>query len=105
MSLLPKNAMTSHLLALAASLALLAGCASGGKPNDDKPSGREQRLIELRAVVTGVDQQRRFVALEGDDGAIAVLPVAEEFRDFDKLRLGDPVVVSYTEAIVWQASR
>jgi hypothetical protein len=81
---------------------LLAGCASGGKPTDDKPSGREQRLIELRAVVTGVDQQRRLVALEGDDGGIVVLPVAEEFRDFDKLRLGDPIIVSYTEAIVWQ---
>ena len=94
--------MTSHLLALAASLALLAGCASGGKPTDDKPSGREQRLVEQRALITGVDQQRRLLALEGDDGGIAVLPVAEEFRDFDKLRVGDPVVVSYTEAIAWQ---
>ena len=69
---------------------------------DDKPSGREQRLVEQRALVTGVDQQRRLLALESDDGAIAVLPVAEEFRDFDKLRVGDPVVVSYTEAIAWQ---
>ena len=94
--------MTSHMLALAASLALLAGCASGGKPTDDKPSGREQRLVEQRALITGVDQQRRLLALEGDDGGIAVLPVAEEFRDFDKLRVGDPVVVSYTEAIAWQ---
>jgi hypothetical protein len=102
MSLLQKNATTSHLLALAASLALLAGCASGGKPIDDKPSGREQRLVELRALVTGVDQQRRLLSLESDDGGIAVLPVAEEFRDFDKLRVGDPVVVSYTEAIAWQ---
>jgi hypothetical protein len=31
-----------------------------------------------------------------------VLPVAEEFRDFEKLRVGDAVVVSYTEAIAWQ---
>ena len=94
--------MTSHMLVVAASLALLAGCASGGKPTDDKPSGREQRLVEQRALITGVDQQRRLLALEGDDGGIAVLPVAEEFRDFDKLRVGDPVVVSYTEAIAWQ---
>lgn len=96
------NAMTSHLIAVAASLALLAGCASGGKPADDRPSGREQRLVEQRALVTGVDQQRRLLALEGDDGGTAVLPVAEEFRDFDKLRVGDRVVVSFTEAIAWQ---
>ncbi len=94
--------MTSNLLALAASLAMLAGCASGRMPTDDKPSGREQSLIELRAVVTGVNQQLRVVALEADDGRVAVLPVAEEFRDFDKLRVGDAVVVSYTEAIAWQ---
>ena len=94
--------MTSHLLALVASLALLAGCAGGGKPTDDKPSGREQSLIEVRAVVTGVDQQHRLLTLEGADDGVTVLPVAEVFRDFDKLRVGDPVVVSYTEAIAWQ---
>jgi hypothetical protein len=107
MSLLQENAMTSHLLALAASLVLLAGCASGGKPTDDMPSGREQSLIEVRAVVTGVDQQHRLLTLEGADlkgadGGVMVLSVAEAFRDFDKLRVGDPVVVSYTEAIAWQ---
>jgi hypothetical protein len=84
--------MTSHLLALAASLALLAGCTSGGKP-DDRPR---------RAVVTGVDQERRLVTLKGDDGRIVVLPIGEESRDFDKLRVGDSVIVSYTEAIGWQ---
>jgi len=94
--------MTSRLLPLVASLVLLAGCASGGKPTDDKPSGREQSLIEVRALVTGVDQQRRLLTLKGDDGGVVVLPVAEEFRDFDKLRVNDPVVVSYTEAIAWQ---
>jgi hypothetical protein len=102
MSLLQENAMTSRLLPLVASLVLLAGCASGGKPTDDKPSGREQSLIEVRALVTGVDQQRRLLTLKGDDGDVVVLPVAEEFRDFDKLRVNDPVVVSYTEAIAWQ---
>jgi hypothetical protein len=96
-----------YLLAVLASLALLAGCASagkpaGGKPSGEKPSGREQTLIELRAVVSGVDQQRRLLALQSDDGATAVIPVAEEFRDFEKLRVGDPVVVSYTQAIAWQ---
>lgn len=94
--------MTSHLLALVASLVLLAGCASGGKPTDDKPSGREQSLIEVRAVVTGVDQQRRLLTLEDAGDGVMVLPVAEEFRDFEKLRVGDSVVVSYTKAIAWQ---
>jgi len=90
------------IIALAASLALLAGCASGGKPADEKPSGREQTLVEMRAVVIGVDQVNRLLALEAADGARLVLPVAEEFRDFDGARVGDRVVVSLTQAIAWQ---
>ena len=94
--------MTARFSILVASLALLAGCASSGKPADEKPSGREQRLVELRAVVIGVDQKHRLLALEGDDGGRMVLPVAEEFRDFERARVGDQVVVSYTQAVAWQ---
>ena len=90
------------IIALAASLALLAGCASGGKPADENPSGREQTLVEMRAVVIGVDQVNRLLALEAADGGRLVLPVAEEFRDFDGARVGDRVVVSLTQAIAWQ---
>lgn len=91
-----------YLLAFLASLAVLNGCASNGAPIEDKPSGHEQQLVELRAVVDGVDQQRRLLVLKGDDGQATVLPVALEFRDFDKLRVDDPVVVSYTQAVAWQ---
>ena len=76
--------MTARFIVLVASLALLAGCASGGKPADEKPGGREQTLVEMRAVVVGVDQKHRLLALEGDDGGRMVLPVAEEFRDFER---------------------
>jgi len=92
----------AQIIALAASLALLAGCASGGKPADEKPSGREQTLVEMRAVVIGVDQVNRLLALEAAAGGRLVLPVAEEFRDFDRARVGDQVVVSHTQAIAWQ---
>jgi len=83
-------------------VALLAGCASAGKPADEKPRGREQALVEVRAVVIGVDQKHRLLALESDDGGRMILPVAEEFRDFERARVGDQVVVSYTQAIAWQ---
>jgi hypothetical protein len=85
-----------------AALAFVAACATGERTADEKPSGQEQMLVELRAVVIGVDQKHRLLALEGDDGARVVMPVAEEFRDFERARVGDRVVVSYTEAIAWQ---
>ena len=83
-------------------VALLTGCASAGRPADEKPAGREQALVEVRAVVIGVDQKRRLLALESDDGGRMVLPVAEEFRDFERARIGDQVVVSYTQAVAWR---
>ena len=86
---------------LAATLLLVAACATPEKPVE-KPHGREQALVEMRAVVIGVDQKHRLLALEGDDGGRVVLPVAEEFRDFEHARVGDQVVVSYTQAVAWQ---
>lgn len=96
-----------HLTTLFATIGLLAGCALVGTQGDHaradaKPSGQEQMLVELRAMVAGVDQKRRLLALKGDDGTTTVMAVAEGFRDFDKLRAGDPVVVSYREAVAWQ---
>ena len=93
---------TIRLLSLAVILGFIAACASTGKPANEKPSGREQTLLEARAVVIGVDQSRRLLALEGDSGERIVLPVAEDFRDFERARVGDHVVVSFTEAIAWQ---
>ena len=80
----------------------LAGCATDQSRVEQTPSGREQSLVEMRAIVTGVDQPRRLLAIQEDGGGKAVLPIAEEFRDFDKLRVGDAVVVSLTEAIAWK---
>ena len=92
-------------IALAAALAFLSACASSGKPTDEKPGGREQNLLETRALVVAVDQQRRLLVLETDEGARVTLPVAPEFRDFERARVGDRLVVSYTEAIAWQVKR
>lgn len=94
--------MTMRTLTLAATLSLLAACAGSPRLGEDLPHGHEQTLVATRAVVIGIDQQRRFIALEGDDGGRMVLPVAEEFRDFEHARVGDQVVVTHTKAIAWQ---
>ena len=86
-------------LKIAAAVALTAfviACAT-----TEKPSGREQNVVELRAVITGVDLAQRQVALLTPEGSV-VLPVADEHYPLDHLRVGDKVLVSYTEAIAWQ---
>lgn len=97
-----KPEMSLRAIAAAAIIAALGGCATM-KDADEKPSGRERMtLIEMRAVVVGVDHDRRLVGLKTSDGAATVIPVAQEFRDFEKLHAGDEVMVSYTEAIAWK---
>ncbi|MDP9140985.1 MAG: hypothetical protein M3O62_09365 [Pseudomonadota bacterium] len=88
--------------ALFATAVLLTGCATAAKPIDDLPSGHEQSLVQRHAVVTGVDRERRLLALRADDGGMAVLPVPAEFHDFDKLGVGDSVITSDTKHIAWQ---
>lgn len=93
---------TTRTLAVVATLAFLAACAGLENPGGEQPSGHDRTLVEMRAMVIGVDQERRLLALEGDDGARMVLPVAEAFRHFEHARVGDQVVVSHTKAIAWQ---
>jgi Cu/Ag efflux protein CusF len=88
--------MTPRIFAVILTLAVLAGCAS--KP----PSGRMEDVQEARATITNIDQQRRMVTLQSEKGDQIVLDVPDTVRNFDQLRVGDQVAISYTEAIAWQ---
>jgi hypothetical protein len=78
-------------------LALLAGCAA-----TQKPSGRVEDVVEARATVTAVDLPQRMVALRNDSGDEFVVEATEAVRNLDQVKVGDEVVVSYTEAVAWQ---
>jgi Cu/Ag efflux protein CusF len=87
--------MTSRLAIAVFTLALLASCAT-------KPSGRIEDVQEARATVTAVDQQERLLTLQPESGDRIVLDVPEAVKNFGQIRVGDQVVISYTEAVAWQ---
>ena len=66
------------------------------------PSGKMEDVIEARATVTAVNPARREVSLKEPDGTELVIGVTEAVRNFDQIKPGDEVVVSYTEAVAWQ---
>lgn len=87
--------MTSRIAIAVFTLALLAGCAT-------KPSGRIEDVAEVRATVTAIDPQQRVLTLKPESGEQIVVDVPEEVRNFDQIRVGDQVAISYTEAVAWQ---
>jgi hypothetical protein len=89
--------MKLRIVAVGMALALFAGCAA-----TQKPSGRMEDVVEARATVTAVDLPQRVVTLQGERGDEFVVQATDEVRNLDQVKVGDEVVVSYTEAVAWQ---
>jgi ribosomal 50S subunit-recycling heat shock protein len=66
------------------------------------PSGKTEEVTEARATVTAIDLQKRRVSLKEADGAQVVVQAGDAVKNLDQIKVGDEVVVSYTEALAWQ---
>ena len=55
--------------------------------------------MTITASVEAVDQAERTVTLKGPRGRVVTLPVSEKAKNFDKVKVGDMVVVRYLEAL------
>jgi hypothetical protein len=54
---------------------------------------------KISATVTAIDKQQRKVTLKGPEGNSTVLAVGPDVRNFDQVKVGDLVVVTYAEAL------
>jgi outer membrane murein-binding lipoprotein Lpp len=88
--------MKSKLFAVVMAVAMIAGCAS------QKPSGKMENVLEARATVTAIDLSQREITLKDAKGDAVDVQVPDEVKNLDQIRVGDEVVISYTEAIAWQ---
>ena len=61
-------------------------------------SGSE--TVQLTATITAVDKDARTISVRGEDGAQQDLEVGPEVRNFDQLKAGDKVKLSYTESLL-----
>ena len=89
--------MTSRIIAVVTTLALFAGCAA-----TQKPSGRMEDVVESRATVTAIDAPKRLLTLKDKGGEEMVVEAGPVVKNFDQIRVGDEIVLSYTEAVAWQ---
>jgi hypothetical protein len=68
-------------------------------PKGQKPQGTIYNYIDVRAKVIDVDYSSRTVKLSGPDGNVLPVMVDENVHNFEDVKIGDTVLVRYTEAM------
>jgi hypothetical protein len=61
--------------------------------------GVAERVAQVTASVEAIDSAKRIVTLKGPAGDIVTLAVGAEVQNFDRIRVGDLVVVRYLDAL------
>lgn len=57
------------------------------------------QAVEIQATVTAVDKAKRTVTVKGPQGNIRTFAVGKEARNFDQVKVGDLVTLTYAEAV------
>jgi hypothetical protein len=57
------------------------------------------QAVEIQATVTAIDKAKRTVTVKGPRGKTKTLTVGKEARNFDQVKVGDMVTLTYMEAL------
>ena len=101
------------LILAAASLAPMALLAQPVDPTDGGATivatapgkGVAERVAQVTASVEAIDSATRTVTLKGAAGDTVTVLVGPEVRNFDRIQVGDRVVVRYLEALTLQLDK
>lgn len=67
--------------------------------------GTGARVLEVRAVVVGLDKAGRSLDLKGPKGRVVTLAVGDEVKNFDQIQLGDHVVARFMQAVTLELKK
>ena len=91
--------------------ALVVALTRGGEPSETfdeevhvapkgaKPGGYKVRTYQISGVVDAIDYQNRYVALRGPKGNTLALPVSKDVKDFESVKVGDKLSISYAQGL------
>lgn len=86
-------AATPAAVTIAADPATKPATATAGK------GLRETHTVEKTATITALDAAKRLATLTGADGSQFQVEASPEVTNFDKLKVGDKVVATYTQSL------
>lgn len=71
---------------------------------DKMPAGREAAGVKVHGTVDAVDKDKGTVTLKGPKGRTITLAVRDKSK-LDVIKVGDPVVATYVEAVAFQVRK
>ena len=71
-------------------------------PKGGTPGGYKVRTIKVSAVVDAIDYKNRYVSLRGPKGNTLALPVSDDVKDLESVKVGDKLSIAYTQALALQ---
>jgi Cu/Ag efflux protein CusF len=71
---------------------------------DKMPGGREAAGVKVHGTVDAVDKEKGTVTLKGPKGRTVTLAVKDKSK-LDVIKVGDPVVATYIEAVAFQVRK
>jgi hypothetical protein len=77
--------------------------APAAKP-EGKPAVGEARQVKMRGTISAIDKEKSTVTLKGQKGRTITLDVQDPAK-LDALKVGDPVVGTYIEAIAIEVKK
>jgi hypothetical protein len=63
------------------------------------------RMLEMRAVVVGLDKAARSLDLKGPKGRVVTLAAGDEVKNYDQIQLGDQVVARFMQAVTLELKK
>lgn len=84
--------------------ALPAWAQSPGTSTGKMPGAAEGAVVNVRGTVAAVDKENRTITLKGPQGRTVTLEVKDPSK-LDAVKVGDPVVASYVEAVAIQVKK
>lgn len=55
--------------------------------------------VEVQGAVTAIDKKNRLLTIKGGDGNVITMPAGAEVKNFNRIKLGDMVTLSYIAAL------
>jgi hypothetical protein len=63
------------------------------------------RAVKVSALVTAIDAASRTLTLKGAEGRVFELVAGDEVRNFDQIKVGDSVVVTYVRGLTMEVKK
>lgn len=63
------------------------------------------QAVEIQAMVTAIDKAKRTVTVKGPQGKTHTLAVSQEVRNFDQVKVGDMITLTYLQAVTLQLEK